>query len=56
MNTETLSVPVPKAVKAEVAAVAAAHGMSIAALLREFLVRVASRDAELLAWLNEARR
>ena len=48
----------PKAVKAEVAAVAvaAAHGMSIAALLREFLVRVASRDAELLAWLNEARR
>ena len=43
-------------VKAEAAAVAAAHGMSMAALLRELLARVAARDAETLAWLDKARR
>lgn len=40
--------------KAEVAAVAAAHGMSLAALVRELVARVAARDAETLAWLKEA--
>ncbi len=47
---------VPAAVKAEAAAISAAHGMSMAALLRELLARVAARDAETLAWLDKARR
>jgi antitoxin component of RelBE/YafQ-DinJ toxin-antitoxin module len=37
MATKTVSAAVPAAVKAEAAAVAAAHGMSMAALLRELL-------------------
>jgi len=47
---------VSAAVKAEAAAVVAAHGMSMAALLRELLARVATRDTETLAWLDKARR
>ncbi|MCW3964323.1 hypothetical protein [Pseudomonas aeruginosa] len=42
--------------KAEAAAVAAAHGMSLAALVRELVARVAARETETLAWLDEARR
>ena len=42
----TISAAIPANVKAEAAAVAAAHGMSLAALLRELLARVAARDAE----------
>jgi hypothetical protein len=38
------------------AAVAAAHGMSLAGLVRELVARVAAREAETLAWLDEARR
>jgi hypothetical protein len=38
------------------AAAAAAHGMSLAVLVRELVARVAARDAETLAWLDEARR
>lgn len=56
MTTKTVSVAVPAAVKAEAAAVAAAHGISMAALLREMLARVAARDPETMAWLDEARR
>lgn len=55
-KTATISAAVPAAVKSEAAAVAAAHGMSLAALVRELLARVAARDAETLAWLDEARR
>ncbi|HFT8011343.1 hypothetical protein [Pseudomonas aeruginosa] len=55
-ETATISAAVPAAVKSEAAAVAAAHGMSLAALVRELLARVAARDAETLAWLDEARR
>jgi antitoxin component of RelBE/YafQ-DinJ toxin-antitoxin module len=47
---------VSAAVKTEAAAVAAAHGMSMAALLRELLARAAARDTETLAWLDKARR
>ena len=56
MTTKTVSAAVPAAVKAEAAAISAVHGMSMAALLRELLARVAARDAETLAWLDEARR
>jgi hypothetical protein len=45
----TVSAAVPAAGKAEAAAVAATHGMSMAALLRELLARVATRDSETLA-------
>jgi len=55
-ETATISAAVPANVKAEAAAIAAAHGLSMAALVRAFLVRVAARDAETLAWLDEARR
>ncbi len=55
-ETATISAAVPAAVKSEAAAVAAAHGMSLAAMVRELLARVAARDAETLAWLDEARR
>ncbi|WP_166798100.1 hypothetical protein [Pseudomonas aeruginosa] len=55
-ETATISAAVPAAVKSEAAAVAAAHGMSLAALVRELLARVAARDVETLAWLDEARR
>lgn len=56
MAMKTVSATVPIDVKAEAAAVAAAHGISMAELLHELLVRVAARDAETLAWLDEARR
>ncbi len=56
MAMKTISATVPAAVKAEAVAVAAAHGMSMAALLREFLARVAAGDKETLIWLDEARR
>ena len=52
----TISAAVPADVKAEAAAVAEAHGMSLAALVRDLVARVAARDAETLAWLDEARR
>ena len=55
-ETVTISAAVPANVKAEAAAVAAAHGMSLAALVRDLVARVAARDAETLAWLDEARR
>ena len=55
-ETVTISAAGPANVKAEAAAVAAAHGMSMAALLRELLARVAARDAETLAWLDKARQ
>lgn len=53
-KTATICAAVPPAVKAEAAAVAAAHGMSLADLVRELVARVAARDAETLAWLKEA--
>lgn len=56
MTTKTVSAAVPADVKAEAAAVLAARGISMAALLRELLARVAVRDAETLAWLDKARR
>ena len=57
MNQDaTISAAVPANVKAEAAAVAAAHGMSLAALVRELVAHVAARDAKTLAWLDEARR
>ena len=55
-ETATISATVPAAVKSEAAAVAAVHGMSLAVLVRELVARVAARDAETLAWLDEARR
>ena len=55
-ETATISAAVPANVKAEAAAVAVAHGMSLAALVRELVARVAAHDAETLAWLDEARR
>jgi DNA-damage-inducible protein J len=56
VKMKTVSATVPAAVKTEATAVAAAHGISMAALVRELLARVAARDAETLAWLDEARR
>ena len=55
-ETATISATVPTAVKSEAAAVAAAHGMSLAVLVRELVAHVAARDAGTLAWLDEARR
>lgn len=55
-ETATISAAVPADVKTEAAAVAAAHGMSLAALVRDLVARVAAGDAETLAWLDEARR
>lgn len=55
-ETATISASVPANVKAEAVTVAAAHGMSMAALVRELLARVAARDAETLIWLDKARR
>jgi DNA-damage-inducible protein J len=52
MKMKTVSAAVPATVKSEAAAVAAAHGMSMAALV----ARVAARDAKTLTWLDEARR
>ncbi|MCX5564302.1 MULTISPECIES: hypothetical protein [Alcaligenaceae] len=56
MPVVTVSARVTAAVKAEAAVVAEAHGMSMAALVRELLIRVAAGDKETLAWLDEARR
>jgi DNA-damage-inducible protein J len=57
MNTKpaTICAAVPPAVKVEAAAVLAAHGISMAELLRGFLGRVAARDAATLAWLEKAK-
>lgn len=55
-KTATISAAVPADVKAAAAAVLAARGISMAAFVRELLARVAARDAETLAWLDEARR
>ena len=56
MSIKTVSAAVPAEVKAEAAAIIAARGISMAALLREFLARVAAGDKETLIWLDEARR
>ncbi|MBI5334265.1 MAG: hypothetical protein HZB72_06700 [Burkholderiales bacterium] len=53
---KTVSAAVPADVKAEAAAVLAARSISMAAFVRELLTRIAARDAETLAWLDEARR
>ncbi len=53
---KTVSATVPVAVKAEAATVLAEHGISMTAFVRQLLTRVAARDAETLAWLDEARR
>lgn len=45
----------PTGVKAEAAAVAAAHGMSMTGLVRELVSRLAARDAETLTRLEQAR-
>jgi len=52
----TVSAAVSADVKAEAAAVLAARDISMAAFMRELLTHVAARDAETLAWLDEARR
>lgn len=52
MPVVTVSARVAATVKAEAAAVAAIHGMSMASLVRELLARVAARDPETLAWLD----
>lgn len=46
MTTKTVSATVPANMKAEVAVILAAHGFSMAALVRELLARVAARDPE----------
>ncbi|MGY8531793.1 hypothetical protein [Paracidovorax citrulli] len=56
MTMKSVSAAVPGNVKAEAVAVLAARGISMAAFVRELLARVAARDAETLAWLDEARR
>lgn len=56
VTTKIVSAAVPAGVKVEAAAVLAAHGVSMATIVRELLARVASRDAGTLAWLHEARR
>jgi len=53
---KTVSATVPLDVKAEVTAVLASRGISMSALIRELLVRVAAGDKEALAWLDDARR
>jgi len=56
MPVVTVSTRVAADVKAEALAVLAAQGMSMAALVRELLVRVVACDTEILAWLDETRR
>ena len=56
MTIKTVSAAVPAKVKAEASAILAAHSISMAAFLREFLASVAAGDEETLAWLGEARR
>lgn len=48
MPMVTVSARVEAAVKVKAAAVAAAHGISMADLVRELLVRIAARDPETL--------
>lgn len=55
MSMKTVSTTVPADMKTEVAAVLAARGISMAALARELLARVAARDAKKLAWLDKVR-
>jgi len=55
-QSAAISAAVPVAVKVEAKAILAAHGVGMAWLLREFLARVAARDAETLAWLDAAKR
>lgn len=56
MTMKSVSAAVPANVKAEAVAALAARGISMAAFVRELLARVAARDTETLAWLDEARR
>lgn len=53
---KTVSVTVPADVKVEASAVAAVHGMSLAALVCELVARLAGRDTETLAWIDGACR
>jgi antitoxin component of RelBE/YafQ-DinJ toxin-antitoxin module len=56
MTIKTVSAVVPAKVKTEASAVLVAHGISMAAFLREFLACVAAGDKGTLAWLDEAHR
>ena len=52
----TISAAVPADVKAEAVAVAAAHGMSLAARVRELVARVAARAPRAMrCWPNPTR-
>lgn len=53
---QIVSASVPANVKAEVSAILASKGISMTALLRDFLGRVAANDKQTLAWLKEACR
>lgn len=50
----TINAAVPANVKASAAAVAGAHDISMADLVRERVASVAARDTETLAWLKQA--
>ncbi len=50
---QIVSASVPANVKAEVSAILASKGISMTALLRVFLGRVAANDKQTLAWLKE---
>ena len=55
MKMITVRSTLPPNMKTEVAAVLAARGISMAALARELLARIAARDAKKLAWLDKVR-
>ncbi len=58
MTTKTINATVPAQVKIEASAVLAVldvHGMGMAAFLREMMAAVATRDAQTLAWIEQAR-
>lgn len=56
MTTKTINATVPAQVKIEASAVLDVHGMGMAAFLREMMAAVATRDAQTLAWIEQARR
>lgn len=51
-----VSAAVPANVKAEAVTVLAARDISMAALVRELLIRVVACDTETLAWLDQGAR
>lgn len=55
-KNSSVSATVPAEVKSAVVDIATQHGMSIAALMRELLIRIAAGDASVLAWLDEAQK